>query len=82
VADCPRSSYGKAGTFQALVHQHESVRVYLLPDKQVHERVKDKEDPRGSLFGMYLSWSRRVLGIGWNIGPWPEQGDENGDKAE
>lgn len=55
---------------------------YLLPDKQVHERVKDKEDPRGSLFGMYLSWSRRVLGISRHIRPWPEQGDENGDKAE
>jgi hypothetical protein len=53
-----------------------------LPDKQIHKRVKDKEDPRSGLLGMCLSWSRWMFRVGRSICPGPEQRDENGGKAE
>jgi hypothetical protein len=72
----------QSGYLPGSVYQQRSWVVDSLPDKQIHERVKDEEDPRCGLLGMDLSWGRRMFGVGRSICPGPEQRDENGGKAE
>jgi hypothetical protein len=72
----------QSGYLPGSIDQHKSWVDDSLPDKQIHKRVKDEEDPRSGLFGMYLSWSCWVFRVGRCIRPWPEQRDEDGGKAE